>query len=106
MYAHTSSDKARFQPKISAAGFVCSTVFWYSNITRRKANKTAQVSFRTLGQVQRGFSFVNLVVMSDVCENIQKWFDVSIKPFTSQNYLNLRFLAASDFFFLFTLGFS
>ena len=30
MYAHTSSDKARFQPKISAAGFVCSAVFWYS----------------------------------------------------------------------------
>ena len=30
MYAHTSSDKARFQPKLSAAGFVCSTVFWYT----------------------------------------------------------------------------
>ena len=31
MYADTSSDKARFQPKISAAGFVCSTVFWYTH---------------------------------------------------------------------------
>ena len=31
MYAHTSSDKARFQPKISAAGFVCSAVFWYDS---------------------------------------------------------------------------
>ena len=45
MYADTSSDKARFQPKISAAGFVCSAVFWYSITPECVKIKTASNHF-------------------------------------------------------------
>ena len=44
MYAHTSSDKARFQPKLSAAGFVClyfitlNLIYQYS-IDKREKNR-------------------------------------------------------------------